>query len=350
MISIIIPIYNTARWLPQCLESVLSQDFKDIEVILVDDASADNSLSICRRYADKDSRVVVVAKPENEGVELARRTGYLQSHGEYVMYIDSDDWLDDKYVLSKMVAKANEKGADYVEIGINRVFDRRKLIAQRFVSSGPRLIDQPELFEKYYLSFFGVNLLSVNMWGKLYRKSILDKADIKPIGICMGEDLYYNIQLFPHLRRICLLNEGGYNYRYGGLTCKYNPKLLSDMKRLYLLKEAMIDKYGYDKAKDWARIELKNVLKSDICQRIAYGNDGGKRAVINAISAEINDPIYAKLSEVSKASGFWEGPFVKAFMAKDAEKIYDICLGYVRRERPKRLLKQAMFKLFNAFN
>lgn len=350
MISIIIPIYNTARWLPQCLESVLSQDFKDIEVILVDDASADNSLSICRRYADKDSRVVVVAKPENEGIELARRTGYLQSHGEFVMYIDSDDWLDNSGVLSTMYAYAQRTGADYVEIGVTRVLDKYGWIKKSYVNPAMLLIEEPELFDKYYLSFFGVKIISVNVWNKLYRRSVLEQADLQPVGLYMCDDLAYNMLLFPYLKKICILNVPGYNYRYGGLTCKYNPRLLSDMKRLYLLKEAMIDKYGYDKAKDWARIELKNVLKSDICQRIAYGNDGGKRAVINAISAEINDPIYAKLSEVSKASGFWEGPFVKAFMAKDAEKIYDICLGYVRRERPKRLLKQAMFKLFNDFN
>ena len=347
MISLIIPIYNTAKWLSQCLDSVLRQDYLDIEVILVNDASKDDSLCICQEYGSKDDRIIILNNSQNGGVELARHSGYSIARGEYVMYIDSDDWLDNPCVLSVMYRRIEDTNADYVETGMQRVLDRHKWIIKKCVGSTPLFIEQPELFDKYYLSFFGVNILSVNMWGKLYRKSVLDKADIKPVGVCMGEDLAYNIQLFPYLEKIYISDEVGYNYRMGGITSRYNPHLLPDLKRLYLLKEELIDKHQYYKAHDWIRFELKNVLKTDICQRIAYGIDNDKEAAISAILTEINDPIYAKLSEVDKSSNFWNDPFVKGCMAKDAIAMYKICHKLVMKEFPQRLLKRIGFKLMN---
>lgn len=347
MISIIIPVYNTAKWLPQCLDSVLEQDYRDIEVILVNDASTDNSLSLCRKYTDIDDRVVIVDKPRNEGIELARRTGFLHSQGDYIMYIDCDDWLNHSQVLSKMYKKAEETCADYVEIGVQRVIDRHKIIKQKCAMPLPMLIEQPELFDKYFLSFFGVNILSINIWSKLYRRSTLVEANVKPAGLYMSDDLAYNMQLFPYLKKIFILNEVGYNYRYGGITSRYNPLFLPDAKKLYLLKEEFIDKYQYYKARDWIRFELKNVLKTEICQRIAYGIDKDRETAVSAIMTEINDPIYAKLSEVDKSSAFWNEPFVKDLMAKNGAAIYEICRRHVVRDLPKRLLKRMGFGLLN---
>ena len=314
---------------------------------MVNDASTDKSLEVCRQYAARDSRIIIIDKPKNEGIELARNSGYEIASGEYVMHIDADDWLDHKRVVTTMYRKAEETGADYVEIGMQRVMDRHKLITQKCASPRPIMIEQPELFDKYFLSFFGVNILSVNIWGKLYRKSKLDSAGIKPAGVSMGEDLAYNIQLFPHLEKIYISDEIGYNYRLGGMTGHYNSRLLPDLKQLYMLKEELIARYRYYKAYDWVRIELKNVLKTDICQRIAYGVGGGKAAVIDAVSAEITDPIYSKLVEIDSTSTFWEDPFVKAFMSKDAAAMYAICRSQVQRDYPKRILKKAGFKVLN---
>lgn len=108
------------------------------------------------------------------------------------------------------------------------------------------------------------------MWGKLYRKFSLNAANIQPTGITTGEDLAFNLQLFPYLSKIYILKECGYNYRFGGMTTRYNTCLLPDLKKLYYIKKALIDKYQYHKASDYIRIELKNVLKSDICQMIAF--------------------------------------------------------------------------------
>lgn len=348
MISVIIPVYNTARYLPQCLDSVLGQDFSDLEVITVNDASTDDSLDVCRRYAARDSRVVVIDKPRNEGSEAARRSGYAVARGEYVMYADSDDWLDNPHVLSLMHDKAEETGADYVEIGFNRVLDRRKLVKKRIplVSGHGLLIEQPELFDDYFISFFGVNKLFSSMCGKLYRKSTADMADIRPLGIFMQDDVGYNMQLFPSLKKIYILADTGYNYRFGGNTSRYYP-FMPDYKRLYARKTELIEQYSFHKALPWVNIELKNVLRTEICNRIIFNIGGGRKAVVDWLREEMSDPVYGGFVHVDKASGFWQDPMVRAFAAGDAEAVYDVCLARVRSERPRRLLKQFMFKLLN---
>lgn len=131
MISIIIPVYNTERYLAQCIRSCLDQSFKDFELILVNDASTDSSLDVCKTYASLDYRVSIINKPMNEGVDKARFSGLERAKGEYVTFIDSDDWLNGCDVLRVMYEKAEETGADYVEIGMQRVMDRYKLIKKQ---------------------------------------------------------------------------------------------------------------------------------------------------------------------------------------------------------------------------
>ena len=313
---------------------------------MVNDASTDDSSRVCHKYAARDNRIIVIDKPRNEGLELARRSGLDIARGRYVMHVDSDDWLDNRYVLSTMYRTAEETGADYVEIGMQRVFDRHKWIKKKHKASVTGLIEQPELMDKYFLSFFGVNILPVNIWGKLYRKSCLDRVDIKPAGVYMGEDLAYNVQLFPHLRRIFIIDATGYNYRYGGGTGGYNRHLLPDIKRLYELRWQLIQKYRYDKAADYMRIELKNVLKTAICRQIEH-RIGVRDELIRNIMTEIDDPLYKSMLLVDENSGFWKDPFVQAYKAGDAEALYEICRQIVRGERPKLLLKRVAFGLLS---
>ena len=177
------------------------------------------------------------------------------------------------------------------------------------------------------------------MWGKLYRKSSLNAANIQPTGITTGEDLAFNLQLFPYLSKIYILKECGYNYRFGGMTTRYNTCLLPDLKKLYYIKKALIDKYQYHKASDYIRIELKNVLKSDICQMIAFKVRSQKKKK-NRISEELKDPIYKDIMQVQNHPAFLEDPFIKAIAAYDSNMRYDLCKKQVKKEIPIRLLKK----------
>ena len=189
------------------------------------------------------------------------------------------------------------------------------------------------------MKFFGFNILSINIWGKLYRKSILDKANITPSGICMGEDLVFNLQLFPHLKSIYILDTIGYNYRFGGMTSKYNKHLYPDLKYLYTLKEKLIEQYQYYKAWDYIRIEMKNVFCSDICQRIIF-KTGTKEEIKAIITQELEDPIWERILQVKKHPNFLQDPFVQAIAQKDATTIYSSCLTTVKQQAFKRNLKK----------
>lgn len=339
-ISIIIPVYNTSRYLSQCLKSVISQDYKNLEIILVNDASTDKSLSICRSYAERDNRIKIIDKVVNEGLELARRSGLSLASGNYIMHLDSDDWLGNQKVISKMYEKAEETGADYVEINSYRSIDKFGILKKkRNRKKIFGIIEQPELYDKYFLSFFGRNLLSVTIWGKLYRKSFLNEIDIQPFGIKMGEDLAYNIQLFPYLKRIYVMEEAGYYYRFGGMTSKYNPNLLPDLKKLHKYKMELIDRFKYENAQITERQDLKNILKSEIEQRIRFKQ--GREEVITFLKEEIKDSVYKSIFGIDKSSAFWEDPFVKAWEEEDIEKMYEISF----QNEKQKSIKRGIFKI-----
>lgn len=208
MLSVIVPVYNTAKYLPQCLDSILSQTYKDIEVIVVNDASPDNSVDIIKKYAEKDSRIVLIDKTMNEGVDKARFSGLAVAKGERVTFVDSDDWLLRKDIFEIVMRKCEETDADYVEIGFKRIMDRLGLISLNAPQPVIGEVSNPKLFSEYYLSFFGVNILPVNMCGKFYKKKILDSARLIPSGLRIGEDLVFNMSLFRFLTKICIMGGG----------------------------------------------------------------------------------------------------------------------------------------------
>lgn len=347
MVSIIVPIYNSSRYLSQCVESILRQDYSDFELILVDDASTDNSRKKEEYYEKKDSRVICIYKEKNEGVDHARFSGISIAKGEYIMFVDSDDWLTSDNVLKKMVETIEYTGADYVESSIQKVMDRHGFIKHDIKPSVLGLITQPELFDKYYISFFGRNILSVNIWAKLYRKSVIDKANLSPTGFRMGEDLLFNLLLFPHLRSIFIMNDVGYSYRYGGMTSRYNPTLLSDLKKMFVLKDDLAHKYNHELAYDYLRAELKNVFRSDICQQIIFCKTPKENLIMN-ISKELEDPVYQKIGETTSFSNFLNDPFVISILNKDAESVYYQCKSIVQKNKWQRHLKRIASKIIKS--
>lgn len=343
MISVIIPVYNTAKFLSTCIKSIINQTFEDIEIILVNDASTDNSIHICNTFKEKDNRIVLIDKQQNEGVEKARYDGILAAKGEYICFVDSDDWLE-KDALKRLYNKAIETDADYIEIGMQRVLDRHKIIKRKTYPTIKGLITQPQLFDSYYISFFGVNILSVNIWGKLYKSCML-KNPPQPIGLAMGEDLYFNLELFPHLQKIYIDDYIGYNYRFGGMTTRYNKNLLPNLKVLYSIKKKKIEEYKYDKASEYIRIELKNVFISDINQRILF-NYGSKEDLINQIDQELMDPIWSDIQQI-KNPNIIASPIVQAIINKDVNTIYKLCKSEIKKCHSRWILKKVISKILN---
>lgn len=201
-ISVIIPVYNVAAYLPQCLDSVLGQDHRDLEVILIDDGSQDGSGAICDRYAAADSRVKVIHQA-NAGAAAAKNAGLRIATGEYLSFVDSDDYLEPN-VYGYMLSALRESGADAAHFCFREVYRSRSedCIAHR----GRTVVESRE-----YLVRFTKDWSCPLLWNKLYKRSLFD-------GVFFEEghkidDEYFTYQGFLRECRILCDERIVYNYR-----------------------------------------------------------------------------------------------------------------------------------------
>lgn len=231
VISVICPVYNSKMVLGKCIRSVVEQDFKDIEIILVNDGSTDGSLKICQKYAARDERIVVIDKP-NGGRIQARKDGVLRATGEYIFFIDCDDYLE-KDALSTLVKIAWEHDLDMV-VGLHDiVFDNWGLVSKQDIpfKVADRIIDREELVGMFLrLDQTKDDFGGVFMWGRLYRSSCVFEALnnnepylFPPHKEMLAEDVAFNLSLAQYLESGYMINDVLYHHRYGGATSKYFP-------------------------------------------------------------------------------------------------------------------------------
>jgi len=175
-ISVICPIYNAGNVLGKCIRSVIDQDFRDIEVILVNDGSTDGSLKVCQRYARMDDRIVIIDKA-NEGRNAARRDGTLRASGEYVFYIDDDDYLT-RDALNTLLAIAREKDLDMIAGSHDEVFDSWGILSRPdgHYKNSERLLSGRDFLEICLGLIPSSPGEGIYMWGNLYRRSCIYEA------------------------------------------------------------------------------------------------------------------------------------------------------------------------------
>ncbi len=177
LISVIIPVYNTANYLDECLASVVGQTYKNLEIMLINDGSTDNSPQKCGEWAKKDPRIRYISK-ENEGPGFTRNLGVAKAKGEYVMFIDSDDRISE-FFAEKMLAAAQKEGADIVECDYYRMALDSGIIS---INVNNHIVGKP--FSKTERIMFG----SVTPWKMLFRREFLLSNDIKQPP-CPAEDM-----------------------------------------------------------------------------------------------------------------------------------------------------------------
>lgn len=199
-ISVIVPVYNVAQYLPQCVDSILSQDYRDLEVILIDDGSTDASGEICDQYAAKDSRVRVIHQ-KNGGAAAAKNAGLRVASGDYLAFADSDDFLEPG-AYGFLMKTLQETGADAVQGAFREVYRSR---------AEEQGIDAETLEGYDYLLRFPKDFSCALLWNKLYRRAIFD-------GVFFEEghkidDEYFTYQGFLQPRKVVRTNRVIYNYR-----------------------------------------------------------------------------------------------------------------------------------------
>ena len=210
-ISVIVPVFNVAGYLPQCVDSILSQDYGNLEVILIDDGSTDGSGEICDRYAALNSRVRVIHQ-KNGGAAAAKNAGLRLATGEYLAFADSDDYLEpDAYgFLMKVLL---ETGADAVQGSFREVY-RNRAEEQRI---------SEEILEGYdYLLRFPKDFSCALLWNKLYRRALFD-------GVFFEEghkidDEYFTYQGFLQPRKVVRADRIVYNYRKRASSVMSSPE------------------------------------------------------------------------------------------------------------------------------
>ena len=212
-VSIVVPVYNTAEYLPACLDSILAQSFTDFELILVDDGSTDDSLRICEAYAFRDARIRVFHQ-QNAGVSAARNLGVEQAQGDWLCYVDSDDVVLPAYLQDMLEAADAEDCLVMGNISDSRM---KGLITSDVVLEGETMV-------RYMLSHNILNLSGPV--AKLYNRATLVRYGIRfPQDIHYGEDLLYFLQYLNHIGRVAFRQSELYQVtmREGSLSRGYYP-------------------------------------------------------------------------------------------------------------------------------
>lgn len=235
-LSIVIPIYKAEKYLPQCLESVLNQTYKDYELILVDDGSPDNSGSICDEYANKDSRIVVIHK-ENQGSVLARKSGFERANGLYISFLDSDDWIEPDF-FQRIFEKI--ENYDVVCCGFTSEYEDGLSVKEKnaidtgfYTGSSLQNILKNCLYNGYYFE----NGIVPALWCKVFKKSL-----VKPIielvnpKIKMGDDAAITYPVLAKAANVYVDNSNTkYHYRRlcNSMSTSYDSEYFLRLHLLY---------------------------------------------------------------------------------------------------------------------
>ena len=204
LLSIIIPVYNGEKYIEKCLDSVLSQTYSNIEVIIINDGSTDNSYQILQEYAKQDNRIFLLNQ-ENAGSSLTRNTGIKYSKGEYITFVDVDDYLEiDAYekVMNKL-----QDDIDIACFSVSCDYTKENYSINKILKSGIFSKDEAviELFNK---DIFNA------LWNKVYKVSLIKNKDYFPHEFNQGEDLIFNCKVFKQANKILLMNDIFYHYIY----------------------------------------------------------------------------------------------------------------------------------------
>lgn len=241
-LSVIIPVYNTEKYLNKCINSILCQKEKDLEIILVDDGSNDSSFEICREYASQYSYIKCI-HIENSGPATAKNKGYEEAQGEYVSFIDSDDEiLPEMYNLLIENAKRNDADiacCSYIQVDENGIRTHEEHTGKNYILNQEEGVKH--LLEK--------DMIYSQCWTKIYKKTLLDNYNIRfKDGLKTEEDFIYNLEVFVQSRVIVIVDKPLYVYthRNYSLSREYHvsniQKFLSNMTFRLNLTETEVKK------------------------------------------------------------------------------------------------------------
>lgn len=288
VISIVIPCYNVEKYLNQCLESVVNQTYSALQIILVDDKSPDGSGALCDEWAARDNRIQVVHKEVNEGLGYARNTGLEYVKGDYILFLDSDDFYD-LDLCEKALNRLKESNADVCYFG------HKKYVNGKFIENSDVLklkdeYDGSSIIEEFLAPTIGqapeengAPKVGMSAWRILYRADLVFGKNLKFCSereyLC--EDLFFRIELCKNINKVAVVKENLYSYRYNdnSLTSRYREDRFEASKKLYSkLNECVEGLHNEDINTRAKRCFMNNLL---VClkQEEVYSKKRFKQAV-----------------------------------------------------------------------
>ncbi len=331
-VSVIIPVYNVENYIAKCLESLISQTLKDIEIICVNDGSKDSSLEILNQYAQKDKRIVVFNQ-KNQGPGVARNLGIEKANGEYIAFVDSDDWLDSN-ALEILYSKAKTFDCDIVEFGFKEIYQDSGRV--KFHKMKIKLPESKIFNHNISASYlFGTILIACN---KLFKASFIKNTGIKFAETRQAEDTIFTVSARVHAEKIIFVDKPFYNYliRTGSAVNSQSNNNLDIIQSLECVKNLLIKEGLYQKYRTYF---LKDAIKT-LSTRYHAVPERYQSEYLE-LCKNLLEKDYAKLLKTIKNGGdnFWE----KIFSVKNeyqygskAQKIITILGWKIRISKNKK--------------
>lgn len=318
LISIIVPVYKVEKYLEKCVNSILNQTYKNLEIILVNDGSPDNSPKLCEELAKKDNRIVVYHK-ENGGLSDARNYGVNKAKGRYIGFVDSDDYINEN-MYEHLYKTIKENNVDIAECNVMRVYGNKN--RPHYIGEDYTEVLSTKEYIKEYLT---MNRVYGSVWCKLLKTEL-----VKKLTFAKGkyyEDIFYNYDLFQVIDKIAITNKCYYYYyiRENSITTeKYSPKQLDLLEILNKLNDYVIKKYPEFKEESFTRLvyaylstfnhivvennynkypefkEIKTFLRKN-CIRVLKNNKNSKELKLSVLILTINTKFYRILYKKYKS-------------------------------------------------
>lgn len=206
VVSVIVPMYNAEKYIERCLNSITKQVYTNIEIVLVNDCSTDKTDEICNHYKKKDQRVKYIENKKNLGVSTTRNIGILNSKGQYILFVDSDDYIDDNCV-DILIHCVQEHDADLVLFGCDLLIKGNRKECFFYNSQKSNTIDKKDAFKR----LFDGNDKIRAIWGKMIKRELFSEL-LFPDGMRFGEDMYVTSELIQKAKNIFQVNKNMYIY------------------------------------------------------------------------------------------------------------------------------------------
>lgn len=345
-VSIIVPVYNSEKYLKKCIQSIVSQAYDNYEIIVVNDGSTDNSLKILKSFSDKYRNLFIINQT-NSGSSEARKTGlkHISKDSRYFCFCDSDDYLNDKYI-SKMVQVAEENNSDIVQCNLYKFLGPMKFntfIPDCFKEN--KTYNHDEIMKDLYISYFGITNLPGYLHTKLYKSSFKDYfLDLPTVVHFMADDLSLNIRILPKCNKVSIISDSLYYYRVGGGTSKFMPKFMNDYFNYHSIQKDMIKKYTLsDKYQYYSNIEIVNVFKTWLV--MCYKNRMSKDSIKYEYNKWMNNESFKE--DVLSLEGLWSNDFYDLIIENDFDDIYVYIKNIAKKSNLKSKIKKSLISIAN---